>query len=171
MVTRVQSLRFITMPSEAAKKRQQQKKERRIALEKKRIAEQKTKGKIEVVSNGVNTVPEGGKSTDDGATPLAVPSSHCIVKTGATPTVASVSTGFKDVKISSRSCTGVLTSHPSARDIHIGSLSITLHGAELLCDAKLELNCGRRYGLVGLNGSGTLYIPYTVYCVYFSFFR
>ena len=57
-------------------------------------------------------------------------------------------------KISSRSCTGVLTSHVLSRDIHFEKLSLTFHGAELLSDAKLELNCGQRYGLVGLNGSG-----------------
>lgn len=55
---------------------------------------------------------------------------------------------------SHRSTTSVLTSHPLSRDLHIESLSLTFHGAELLSDAKLELNCGRRYGLVGLNGSG-----------------
>ena len=53
-------------------------------------------------------------------------------------------------------CTvGVLTSHPLLRDIHIKSLSITFHGVELLSDTQVELNSGRRYGLVGLNGSGT----------------
>ena len=50
---------------------------------------------------------------------------------------------------------GVLTSHPLLRDIHIKSLSITFHGVELLSDTQMELNSGRRYGLVGLNGSGT----------------
>lgn len=59
-------------------------------------------------------------------------------------------------KSSHRSCTGVLSSHRLSRDIHLERLSITFHGAELLTDATLELNCGRRYGLVGLNGSGEL---------------
>ena len=50
---------------------------------------------------------------------------------------------------------GVLGSHPSSRDAHIHNFSLTFHGVELLTDTKLELNTGRRYGLVGLNGSGT----------------
>lgn len=53
-----------------------------------------------------------------------------------------------------RACTGVLGVHPKSRDIKIDMLSITFYGAELIQDAKLELNCGRRYGLIGPNGSG-----------------
>ncbi|XP_017492946.1 PREDICTED: ATP-binding cassette sub-family F member 2-like [Rhagoletis zephyria] len=53
-----------------------------------------------------------------------------------------------------RSCTGVLGIHPRSRDIKIEGFSITFHGAEILTDTKLELNCGRRYGLIGPNGSG-----------------
>jgi len=58
------------------------------------------------------------------------------------------------LKISDRACTGVLASHPEARDLHINQLSITFHGVEILVDTKLELNCGRRYGLLGQNGCG-----------------
>lgn len=53
-----------------------------------------------------------------------------------------------------RACTGVLASHPDSRDVHIHNLSITFHGVILLDDTKLELNVGRRYGLIGLNGCG-----------------
>lgn len=59
-----------------------------------------------------------------------------------------------DIAAKYRSVTGVLASHPEGRDVHIHSLSITFHGAELLTDTKLELNTGRRYGLIGLNGCG-----------------
>lgn len=52
-----------------------------------------------------------------------------------------------------RSVTGVLQNAQS-RDVHINDLSILFHGAELLTDSKLELNVGRRYGLIGLNGCG-----------------
>lgn len=55
---------------------------------------------------------------------------------------------------SNRSCTGVLASHEQSRDVKIENFSITFHGVELLTDTKLELNCGRRYGLLGLNGCG-----------------
>nr|KAF6374156.1 hypothetical protein mPipKuh1_009395 [Pipistrellus kuhlii] len=34
------------------------------------------------------------------------------------------------------------------------SLSLTLHGQQLFSDTKLELNSGRGYGLIGLNGIG-----------------
>jgi len=53
-----------------------------------------------------------------------------------------------------RSCTGVLGSHPRGRDVHINQFSVTFYGQEILVDADFEMNCGRRYGLVGLNGSG-----------------
>uniref|UniRef100_A0A0D6R5B1 ABC transporter domain-containing protein n=1 Tax=Araucaria cunninghamii TaxID=56994 RepID=A0A0D6R5B1_ARACU len=56
--------------------------------------------------------------------------------------------------ISDRTCTGVLCSHPMSRDIHIESLSVTFHGHDLVVDSELELNYGRRYGLLGLNGCG-----------------
>lgn len=53
-----------------------------------------------------------------------------------------------------RAVTGVLASHPESRDVHMINMSITFHGAELLTDTKLDLNNGRRYGLIGLNGCG-----------------
>jgi ABC-type multidrug transport system fused ATPase/permease subunit len=53
-----------------------------------------------------------------------------------------------------RSTTGVLASHPQSRDIQIDSFTLLYHGHELLADTKLELNFGRRYGLLGLNGCG-----------------
>ncbi|KAF8796379.1 ATP-binding cassette sub-family F member 2 like protein [Argiope bruennichi] len=61
-----------------------------------------------------------------------------------------------DMKLNAeaRACTGVLAVHPRSRDIKIENFSINFHGVELLTDTKLELNCGRRYGLIGLNGSG-----------------
>jgi len=60
--------------------------------------------------------------------------------------------------LSNRSCTGVLASHEQSRDVKIENFSITFHGVELLTDTKLELNCGRRYGLLGLNGCGKLFV-------------
>lgn len=40
-----------------------------------------------------------------------------------------------------------------SRDIKIDNFSITFFGNEILIDTQLELNCGRRYGLVGTNGT------------------
>jgi ATP-binding cassette subfamily F protein 2 len=74
-------------------------------------------------------------------------------------TTALKSLGFEGevdrAKISVRTATGQLTSQFLSRDLKIESFSISLHGHELVADTKLELNWGRRYGLIGLNGSGT----------------
>ncbi|CAL9057976.1 unnamed protein product [Musa banksii] len=68
--------------------------------------------------------------------------------------VDKVADGVGSLQISDRTCTGVLASHPQSRDIHIESLSLTFHGHDLIVDSELELNYGRRYGLLGLNGCG-----------------
>ncbi|WVZ03240.1 hypothetical protein V8G54_024046 [Vigna mungo] len=85
--------------------------------------------------------------------------------------------GIAEMHISDRTCTGVLCSHPLSRDIRVSntippswavgsvawlfyhvamieSLSVTFHGHDLIVDSELELNYGRRYGLLGLNGCG-----------------
>lgn len=61
-----------------------------------------------------------------------------------------------DAKLNSeaRSCTGSLATYPRSRDVKIDNFSITFHGCELIHDTLLELSCGRRYGLLGLNGCG-----------------
>uniref|UniRef100_A0A671SXG1 ATP-binding cassette, sub-family F (GCN20), member 2b n=1 Tax=Sinocyclocheilus anshuiensis TaxID=1608454 RepID=A0A671SXG1_9TELE len=61
---------------------------------------------------------------------------------------------FEMRKMEARAVTGVLASHPNSTDVHISSLSLTFHGQELLSDTSLELNSGRHYGLIGLNGTG-----------------
>uniref|UniRef100_A0A1A9WSY0 ATP-binding cassette sub-family F member 2 n=1 Tax=Glossina brevipalpis TaxID=37001 RepID=A0A1A9WSY0_9MUSC len=58
------------------------------------------------------------------------------------------------ISAEARSCTGSLAVHPRSRDVKIANFSITFFGSELLQDTMLELNCGRRYGLIGLNGCG-----------------
>lgn len=68
--------------------------------------------------------------------------------------VDKISDGVGNLQISDRNCTGVLCSHPLSRDIRIESLSVTFHGHDLIVDSILELNYGRRYGLLGLNGCG-----------------
>lgn len=62
----------------------------------------------------------------------------------------------KDLELAAqaRSCTGVLGIPAESRDIKIDNLSITFHGVELLNETRLELNYGRRYGLIGYNGCG-----------------
>lgn len=58
------------------------------------------------------------------------------------------------ISAEARACTGALASHQRSRDIKIANFSITFFGSELLQDTMLELNCGRRYGVIGLNGCG-----------------
>jgi len=50
--------------------------------------------------------------------------------------------------------TGVLTSRMQSRDVRMEQVSIGLHGKELVQDAVMQINHGRRYGLIGANGSG-----------------
>lgn len=58
------------------------------------------------------------------------------------------------ISAEARACTGSLASHDRSRDIKVENFSITFYGCELLQDTMLELNCGRRYGVIGLNGCG-----------------
>uniref|UniRef100_A0A0K0DHX0 ABC transporter domain-containing protein n=1 Tax=Angiostrongylus cantonensis TaxID=6313 RepID=A0A0K0DHX0_ANGCA len=61
-----------------------------------------------------------------------------------------------------RSVAGALTSNPKGLDHKVESLTITFHGKEIVVDTKLELNRGRRYGLIGLNGSGKSTIMHAI---------
>ena len=56
--------------------------------------------------------------------------------------------------ISDRVTTGVLASVASSRDVKLSSVSLVFHGKVLITDTTLELNFGRRYGLLGENGCG-----------------
>eukprot|EP00040_Diaphanoeca_grandis_P004377 m.28449 g.28449 ORF g.28449 m.28449 type:complete len:645 (+) comp15919_c0_seq1:12-1946(+) len=59
-----------------------------------------------------------------------------------------------EVEITHRTCTGELAMKELAKDIKIVSFSLSFHGENLIEDTTLELNYGRRYGLLGRNGSG-----------------
>ena len=56
--------------------------------------------------------------------------------------------------LSDRVTTGVLASLATSRDVKINSASLVFHGKVLITDTTLELNYGRRYGLLGENGCG-----------------
>jgi hypothetical protein len=56
--------------------------------------------------------------------------------------------------VTHRTCTGELAMVPGARDIKVVNFSLSFHGENLIEDTTLELNYGRRYGLIGRNGSG-----------------
>lgn len=53
-----------------------------------------------------------------------------------------------------RNATGVLWSQKFSKDIKIGGFSLQAYGKELIQDTLIELTIGRRYGLIGQNGSG-----------------
>jgi ATP-binding cassette subfamily F protein 2 len=55
-----------------------------------------------------------------------------------------------------RAVAGVLASQPRSINLKIEQLTITFHGREIVTDTTLEINMGRRYGLIGLNGSGKI---------------
>lgn len=50
--------------------------------------------------------------------------------------------------------TGVLESRVKERDVKIGAFALSAYGKELIKDTSIELTIGRRYGLIGSNGSG-----------------
>jgi ATP-binding cassette subfamily F protein 2 len=56
--------------------------------------------------------------------------------------------------LSDRVTTGVLASLAASRDVKITSASLVFHGKVLFNDTTLEVNYGRRYGLLGENGCG-----------------
>ncbi|KAL7266844.1 ABC transporter ATP-binding protein arb1 [Rhizina undulata] len=56
--------------------------------------------------------------------------------------------------LSDRVTTGVLASLEASKDTKVTSVSLVFHGKVLIQDSTLELNFGRRYGLLGENGCG-----------------
>ncbi|RCH89351.1 hypothetical protein CU097_006048 [Rhizopus azygosporus] len=78
----------------------------------------------------------------------------------STPATASGSNSGDELNMESlrihseRTATGVYTSQERSRDIKIDSYSLNFHGRVLIDNASIELNFGRRYGLIGSNGSG-----------------
>jgi len=69
-------------------------------------------------------------------------------------TVEDALEALEKTKISSRTATGEWAATPKSRDIHITSFSVSYYGRSLVQETDLELNYGRRYGLIGSNGSG-----------------
>uniref|UniRef100_A0AAQ6ACS6 ATP-binding cassette sub-family F member 2 n=1 Tax=Amphiprion ocellaris TaxID=80972 RepID=A0AAQ6ACS6_AMPOC len=118
------------MPSDLAKKKAAKKKEAAKAR-------QRTKKPDEVNEEGEQPEPQSNGAESNGIASLTKELDE-----------------FELRKTEARAVTGVLASHPNSTDVHISSLSLTFHGQELLADTSLELNSGRRYGLIGLNGTG-----------------
>ena len=108
---------------------------RKGAARRKARAEEKEAAKAEAAASA------GSKKiaiTDDGA----------VAESGAS---AGPRLGGSDVD---RTVTGVLASRPTALDVRIEQFSMQVNGQELVKDCTIELNAGRRYGLLGMNGCG-----------------
>jgi ATP-binding cassette subfamily F protein 2 len=58
------------------------------------------------------------------------------------------------VTASSSSASALTGGASRSRDIKVEALSVLFHGRELVKEATLALNYGRRYGLIGVNGCG-----------------
>lgn len=126
------------MPSDAKKREQQRKKG---------AAKARQSGKkIPSKNDDPNSSQNGDSTSQNGSNELSMEEALC----------AKLEADAR-LNAEARACTGSLAVHPKSRDIKIANFSITFHGSEMLQDAMLELNCGRRYGLLGLNGSGTLF--------------
>lgn len=120
------------MPSDAKKRDQARKKE----------AQKKRNQKI-VSVNGTTDTPKTNGTTNGEPVELTEEELLCAKLE-------------EEARISAeaRSCTGTSAVHPRSRDIKMSNFAITFFGSELLQDTTLELNCGRRYGLIGFNGCG-----------------
>ncbi|XP_050699130.1 ATP-binding cassette sub-family F member 2-like isoform X1 [Eriocheir sinensis] len=136
------------MPSDAKKKREQKKKEAAKAKQGGKKVENK-EDKEQVKDKGTNNNKNSRETT-----PLQNGSANGVEKLSAEEILCRKLEEDMRIASEARSCTGVLGIHPRARDIKIDNFSITFHGSEMLQDTKLELNCGRRYGLIGTNGCG-----------------
>ncbi|XKL67897.1 hypothetical protein PGB90_003388 [Kerria lacca] len=136
------------MPSEAKKKQQQKKKEAAKARQQGSTANKPTTAakSVKLIDNKKTNIGSGENSQNGvNGNENRILAEELICKKLE-----------EDMKLNAeaRSCTGSLALHPRSRDIKFANFSITFHGCELVQDTMLELNCGRRYGLIGLNGSG-----------------
>jgi len=131
------------MPSDAKKKREQKKKEQaKNRATGAKISKDKEPEEASKKNSRETTPATNGTATTNG-TELSPEELLCLKLEEECKLAAEA-----------RSSTGVLAIHPRAKDIKIDNLAITFHGSEMLKDTKLELNSGRRYGLIGANGCG-----------------
>lgn len=136
------------MPSDSKKKREEAKKKQRLAREQ---AATRGGGNAGTSStNGKESPEENGHEEnghDDGDVDVDAISKK-IEK------ALNLEEEEEENRAAARACTGALGCNPRSRDIKIVNFSISFHGCEFLNETDLDLNCGRRYGLIGQNGSG-----------------
>jgi len=159
------------MPSDAKKKKEQQKKE---ARKKKDIKKPSKSDENDQQEDEEQQDDENQQGNSDSETNGNADASQTNGTTTAKPVkrdpfdMAKMKQQFDHMleveknNAENRACTGVLASHPNGRDTHIHQFSLTFYGQEILVDARLELNAGRRYGMLGLNGSGKSQILYAI---------
>ncbi|VDK80505.1 unnamed protein product [Litomosoides sigmodontis] len=140
------------MPSEAKKRRDAAKKQ--AAKNRTRVRDQKLAIYLQENNEGIGSptrernshMLNGGKRLLN--TCMTTPVNDVI------DTAAAMLERMELENAKARSVAGALTSHPLSMDLKIEGMTVTFHGREIVTDTKLELNMGRRYGLIGLNGSG-----------------
>ena len=67
---------------------------------------------------------------------------------------SSLEESMNSLLLNPRTCTGVVATQELSRDLKLDSFSLSFHGKELITSTTLSLNFGRRYGLIGANGTG-----------------
>jgi ATP-binding cassette subfamily F protein 2 len=124
-------------------------KEARMA--KKADAKKKPTSKLASEANsGVPSKASSVNGDDDGTGPSMIDADELEVD----EKVKKLKLQEDDHGLSDRVTTGVLASLEASRDVKITSASLTFHGRVLFNDTTIEVNYGRRYGLLGENGCG-----------------
>lgn len=122
--------------------------------EKKELAKKKREAK-KAAKAAKEAAAGGGAEADDGAAAAGgkpkklAPSALRAAQKAQEAKDAIMPEGWRDLAV-----TGSLASDPKLRDVHIENFSLGFHGQQLVKDTRFELNYGRRYGLLGENGSG-----------------
>lgn len=119
----------------------------------KRAAGGDTPKEKKTVSSRLNT-PAGGSKATSKASSVAGDATPPATSDDAIPAISKLALQEDANGISDRVTTGVLASIQSSRDVKISAVSLVFHGKVLVQDTTLELNYGRRYGLLGENGCG-----------------
>ena len=134
------------MPSDSKKKREEAKKKQRLAREQAatRGGTSSTNGKESPDENGHENGHEDGDQESKDVDVISKKIEKALT----------LEEEEEENRAAARACTGALGTNARSRDIKIVNFSISFHGCEFLNETDLDLNCGRRYGLIGLNGSG-----------------
>ncbi|KAM3580009.1 ABC transporter ATP-binding protein arb1 [Umbelopsis sp. WA50703] len=110
------------------------------ASKQKRLAVKAARNAAKADKSGASTPADSGKSTP-------------ALSSSMNSSTDDLTIGKLNLKVD-RTATGVYTSQERSRDLKIESYSLNYHGRVLIDNATIELNFGRRYGLIGANGSG-----------------